>query len=146
MDPSEEVTIEFFLDAVVQEKHNREIYSLQFCPFLGYDHYFATVAFNNVCVYKIVSENQIDGNKVELVLAYEDQNPQETFYCLSFVRLHNKLTPSIAVGGKDAAIKVLDLMSYEMNSLLQGHGNCISDLKCHPIDQNLLFSASGQQL
>ncbi len=142
MDENEQ--IEFTLDATIQEKHHKEIYSLQFCPFIGYDNYFATCAFGNLCIYKLLGDENQNENKVELVLAYEDQNPQEVFYCLSFVRLHGKTSPSIAVGGHDAAIKVFDVISFEIDSVLQGHGSGISDLKCHPVDQNLLLSASGE--
>ena len=51
----------------------------------------------------------------------------------------------LVVAGVRGILKVINLLSFELEATLRGHGHDIDDLTVHPVDLNLVLSASKDE-
>lgn len=130
----------FSLNTIIQESHSQEIYSLKFCNTVSsFYNYFATVGVNRTTIYRINDEH------VELVYSYCDLDEEELYYTCAWCTLGEENIPLLAVAGLCGAIKIINILKQDIAAILPGHGNSVNDLKVHPIDTNLLLSASKDE-
>ena len=119
----------------ILEDHRKPIYCVTFCEHFGYQHMFATCGANTVSVYSIAN------NICQLVQAYMDEDVEEEYYACTWGSTIDG-APTLLIGGVRGIIKVLNCATFVVELILPGHGNAINDLKIHPVDDGLCFSAS----
>lgn len=135
------LNLEFTLNKIVNEEQKpHEIYSIRFCDNIrDFWSYFATVGGNHALIYEIKIKNQI-----QLIQGYVDEDKDELFYSCCWVSSLKGL-PLLIVGGFRGILKVINCITFELEDSLLGHGNAINDLRTHPVDPNLVFSASKDE-
>jgi len=128
---------------VLEEDHKAEIYSCRFCDILpGYASYFASAGGTCITIYNINESDQ-----VEVVQAYKDDDDglldrkSEIFYTLAWASTLDG-HPLVCAGGVRGIIKCIDVCAGIIAPLLIGHGGDVLDLRTHPVNPNLLLSAS----
>lgn len=126
------VKLQFIFNRVIREEHQEKIYGL--CCM---DSLFASVAGGSVSVYCINEDSSCD-----LKLAYIDEDTDETFYCCAWAFTDE---PILLVGGVKGSIKAINVARNELECCFIGHGNAVNDVKVHPVDQNLVLSASKDE-
>lgn len=132
--------LEFTINKIITEEHRpSQVFSVRFCdvsPPLS--QYFATAGANCLSIYKICDDNSID-----FVQGYRDEDIEEDLYSCTWCLIHG--TPLVCVAGLRGIIKCFDISIFELHSILLGHGNAVNDLKTHPCDEKLIFSASKDE-
>ena len=126
------VKLQFIFNRVIREEHQEKIYGL-----CSMDSLFASVGGITVSVYCINEDSSCD-----LKLAYIDEDTEETFYCCAWSFIEE---PILLVGGVKGSIKAINVARNELECCFIGHGNAINDVKVHPVDQNLVLSASKDE-
>ncbi len=102
---------------------------------------FATVNSYYLRIY-----DAFPGQKPKLLSTFQDANPEECFYCLTWAfNADNNAKWWVCAGGIKGVIRVVDVQSNTVKYSLTGHGEAIHDLKMHPRDPALLVSASKDQ-
>lgn len=134
---AQELTFRYLLHA--KETHQHQIYTAKFCPIPGYLDYFCTCGKNKVTVYQVSS----DGCQPRQV--YVDEDPEEIFYTSAWSATLEEGTPLLLVGGIRGIIKVINCLTFVIESVMLGHGGYINDLKVHPVDDSLCLSASKDE-
>ncbi|KNC56452.1 polycomb protein eed [Thecamonas trahens ATCC 50062] len=76
------------------------------------------------------------------LLQLYDESSARTLYSLAW--LHEPATGHalLAVGAADGVIRVMDTTTQKVVHTLRGHGGAVHELRVHPLDDCLLFSAS----
>ena len=111
----------------------------------SFDELLCTVAGTEVLVHGLAS------GRCEVVAVAGDGDVDEELYSCEWQRgfcaTPGTESPAVlvAVGGKAGIVKVLALSGGDLalRHHLIGHGGAVNDLRFHPVDDNLLFSASG---
>jgi polycomb protein EED len=125
----------------VQEEHGEALYCVEFCKGPPpYSSYFATVGANRATVYKCCAEGPL-----RVVQAYTDEDALESFYCCAWSVDRSTGRPLLAFAGRRGVIKIVDVSAQRVVRALKGHGNAVNDIQFHPVDPNLLFSASKDE-
>jgi polycomb protein EED len=135
---------------------------------------FATVGVNCATVYRIDepavedtvagkgSSNTADAGKrartangalmtqctLTTLQAYSDKDEHECFYCCAWgIEQPGAASAGclLAVGGLMRQIRVIDCCAGGVRATLQGHGGAINELRFHPRESALLFSASADE-
>ena len=86
-------------------------------------------------VYRVNPESVL---KVELLQKYVDADSEEIFYACVWLRVNSE--PMLVIAGLRGIIKVINVASFVLESVLPGHGAAVNDLKSHPSHEELLFS------
>ncbi|CAB4493179.1 unnamed protein product [Rhizophagus irregularis] len=100
---------------------------------------FAVVGGRYIIVARLESEKPVALN---IAQKYVDENEQEDFYCCTWSIDPISGAPLLVVAGFTAVIKIIDTSAGSVTKTLQGHGGEIHEMKSHPRDPSLLFSAS----
>ncbi|PKC09958.1 WD40 repeat-like protein, partial [Rhizophagus irregularis] len=100
---------------------------------------FAVVGGRYIIVARLESEKPVALN---IAQKYVDENEQEDFYCCTWSIDPISGAPLLVVAGFTAVIKIIDTSAGSVTKTLQGHGGEIHEMKSHPKDPSLLFSAS----
>ena len=94
---------------------------------------------------KIYNKNEICNQKSnEPIYTFIDSNPNEDFYTISHTEIvfNDRSVKYLAVGGLGSIIRILDLTNLKEQTKLVGHRNEVYELKFHPLESDLLLSAS----
>lgn len=126
--------LEFIFNRTIQQEERKQIYCISFLD----ESIFATGSANVLSVYKINEDFSVD-----LVQAIVDEDANEVFYTCGWSVADD--FPLLVAGGFRGIIKVINVATHEMHRCFIGHGNAVNDIKIHPVDQNLLFSASKDE-
>ena len=131
-------SIGFRLEQVIQEDRKPcNLYSIRFCEALpSYWSHFATVGGNCASVYNIDDKHQ-----VQCLQAFVDEDIEEDLYCCCWSAT-DEGCPLLVVSGLRGILKVVNCVSFEVDSVLLGHGNAVNDIRTHPVNDQLVFSAS----
>lgn len=130
--------LEFGLDVVIQEDHKKPVWCIKFCHILpAYSHHFASVGQNIASIYRI-------GETIDIVQKYVDEDTGENLFTCAWTTIKSGI-PLLVVAGIRGILKVINPVSFEVTSILRGHGSDIDDLCVHPIDTNLILSASKDE-
>ncbi|CAB4429191.1 unnamed protein product [Rhizophagus irregularis] len=100
---------------------------------------FAVVGGRYIIVARLESEKPVALN---IAQKYVDENEQEDFYCCTWSIDPISGAPLLVVAGFTAVIKIIDTSAGSVTKTLQGHGGEIHEMKSHPRDPSLLFSAN----
>jgi len=141
MNNEKPIELGFTLEQIITESYRsntliKEIYDIKFFS----DLYLATCGSSIVFIYEV---NKLNHSLI-VKLSYNDQDSNENFYCLEYSECNNT-SPLLLIAGKNGIIKGINCINYELEIILQGHGNSINDLKVHPVDDGLLLSASKDE-
>ena len=77
--------------------------------------------------------------------SYQDDDPEERLYAIDWGAHPSTCDAMLAVAGEQRQIKVIDCHNWRVHSVLQGHGSAIHEVRFHPIERNLIFSASQDE-
>ena len=116
---SNDLTIKFKLvKTIIEEK--KSLFSVNWLD----TQYFATAGGNCVSVY------QVDDNKkdIKYLQCYVDSDVEEIYYCCVFTYSDNGEAILIFAGFR-GIIKCINCLTFELETILLGHGNAINDLK-----------------
>jgi polycomb protein EED len=78
---------------------------------------------------------------VEHVLSFVDEDKTEELWCSAWSAT-SRGTPILVVAGKNGILKGIDCLTFKVEVILVGHGDSINELKTHPVNDQLMFSAS----
>ena len=130
--------------ARIKEDHGLELYVVSFCdvPVFRkvYGHLFFSAGANRISVYGCSPSAGI-----KLLQAFVDKDDKERYFCGTWMRNRKNNHPLIAVAGLNGVIKIVDCTERAVAKTLLGHGNAVNDLKAHPLNSDLLFSASKDE-
>lgn len=143
-----EQTIGFQLKDIRQaDGYDKKIYCVRFCEHIpSLWSYFATVGSNIIDIYQIVTEtDEIDLIQHHVDEDYDRLNPEDSEVFYSCTWASDKYgSPLIVAAGKQRILKIVNIVTYEVTAL-KGHGDYINELRTHPVDEGLVFSASRDQ-
>ncbi|GBC09127.1 hypothetical protein RclHR1_08620003 [Rhizophagus clarus] len=100
---------------------------------------FAVAGGRNVIIARLDSDKTVPLN---IVQTYVDDDEEENFYCCAWSIDPNVGAPLLAVAGVTRTIKIISTSVGSVIKVLTGHGDEINEIKFHPRDPSLLFSAS----
>jgi polycomb protein EED len=131
-----------FTTCVVEEsKTPRAIYNISFCALGGnFNSIFATVGGNRATVYQLLPDGHIDVRQV-----YVDDDDKEDYYTSRWTFDDRTKSPILIAGGLKGTAKVINCKKQCLVNVLIGHGNSINEICVHPVDQNLVFTASKDE-
>eukprot|EP01041_Mallomonas_annulata_P012698 gene12698-26752_t len=133
-------TMTFRLEDKIDDSAHKRLYSVKYCNNLpSYSDYFAAVGRNSASIYR-----KAEGTLAELVQAYVDEDESEYYYCCTWGANVNGL-PLLLIGGERGIVKGINCINHSLDALLIGHGNSVNDIKVHPVDDNLCFTASKDE-
>ncbi|CAM9611059.1 unnamed protein product [Phaeothamnion confervicola] len=129
---------------MVEEEHGCPLYGIAFCD-QGpqYDTYFASVGSNRATIYQTMSADVHPS--INVAQAYVDEDDEEVFYACAWTTCGAEGGVLLAIAGFRGFVKLLRLARHEVAVTLPGHGNAVNDLRFHPVDPGLLFSASKDE-
>ena len=81
---------------------------------------------------------------ISFVQSYLDSDVEEIFYSLAFT-YNSKGDPILIVAGFRGILKCINCLTFELESILVGHGNAVNDIKIHPLLDFIVFSASKDE-
>lgn len=126
------VKFEFTFNRMIREEHQKSLYAV--CCL---DDIFATVGGNSSSVYRMNGDGSCD-----LILAYLDIDSEEVFYCCAWSFIDE---PILLVGGLKGCVKAINVSRNEMECCFIGHGNAVNDIRVHPVNQDLVLTASKDE-
>jgi polycomb protein EED len=129
------------LEQFIQEDHKpAAIYCARFGAALpAYWNHFATVGSNCVSVYQVNHETV----KMECLQVFVDEDIDEDFYaCCWAANATDGTSPLLVVAGLRGILKVINCTTFVLEGALLGHGNSVNDLRTHPVNDELVLSAS----
>jgi polycomb protein EED len=132
-------TLSLRLEQFIQEDHRpNAVYCARFCEAIpAYWSHFATVGANCVSVYNVTEQV-----KFECLQVFIDEDIDEDFYCCSWAVNTVDGTPLLVAAGLRGILKVINCTTFVLEGALLGHGNCVNDLRTHPVNDELILSAS----
>ncbi|XP_065056988.1 polycomb protein eed-B-like [Rhopilema esculentum] len=126
----------------LKEDHKQPIFGVQFYQLLNDDEkdplVFATVGSNRVSVYKC----EEGSGRITLLQNYCDSDPEENYYTSAWSYNTETSDQILAFAGVKGAIHVVSVARRQSTKYYQGHGSSINELRFHPVEPLLLFSAS----
>lgn len=131
--------MEYILKSILNEDRRRPlIYCVKFFndPLPSTSQIFASCGTNSAMVYRVDSDDNL-----QLVQSFVDEDIEENYFTCDW-SMNEDGVPLLAVAGNRGIIKIFNCIDYKMESVLIGHGNSINEIKVHPIEDYLLFSAS----
>ncbi len=81
---------------------------------------------------------------VEVVQKYVDMDTGENYFTCTWADSGDE-RPLLVLAGIRGILKVLSTVTFEVKVVLRGHGSDIDDLCTHPVDTNLVLSASKDE-
>ena len=130
---TEPVKLEFNFNCSIRED-KKQVYRVS-C--LRTENLFASVGGNIASVYTICSDSSVD-----LLLAYTDADPEEELYAVAWSLVE---TPVLLIGGSCGSVKAINILENELVGCFCGHGNSINNIQVHPVDENLILTASKDE-
>nr|CCA26226.1 DNA topoisomerase putative [Albugo laibachii Nc14] len=125
----------------VKEDHGKALYCVSFCHVAEtYDQVFAAAGGNRITVYECLPDGGLD-----VLQVYSDGDQEEQFFIIAWTIDMLGGSPLLAAAGYRGHIKVIDCVTQSILVVLSGHGNSVNELKFHPVDPSLLFSASKDE-
>jgi len=129
----------------IKSPEGRPFYFASFCDCVKRaERFFAAVCGNHVTVCELRSDGHIDLRQV-----YADSDEEEQFYTCAWIKDPDADADSDAVlllvAGFRGIIKIIDCKTCTLKGALIGHGNHVNELCVHPIDSNLIVSASRDE-
>ena len=128
----------------IKEDHGLQLYVVNFCNLpafqKAYEQIFFSAGANRISVYQFSPRAG-----VKCLQAFVDEDSKERFFCGTWMRDRKTNHPLITAAGLNGVIKIVDCTERTVVKCLLGHGNAINDLKAHPINPDLLFSASKDE-
>ncbi|GBB99209.1 hypothetical protein RclHR1_03450004 [Rhizophagus clarus] len=112
---------------------------------VSFNHYdsdnsiFAAVGGRHVIIARFDSNRPVAFNVVQ---TYEDDDKEEDYYCCTWSINPDNGAPLLAVAGATGIIKIISTSVGLVIKSLTGHGGEINEIKFHPREPFLLFSAS----
>lgn len=133
--------LNFCLRRIITEDHKpSQIYCTRFCDSVhSYSSYFSSVGANTLSVYRID-----DDGSVSIVQVYLDEDSEEIFYSCAW-SANKALEPLLVVSGLRGILKVINCKTFVLEGVLFGHGNAVNDIRVHPLDDDLVLSASKDE-
>eukprot|EP00112_Aurelia_sp_Birch-Aquarium-sp1_P017205 Seg397.19 transcript_id=Seg397.19/GoldUCD/mRNA.D3Y31 product="Polycomb protein eed-A" protein_id=Seg397.19/GoldUCD/D3Y31 len=126
----------------LKEDHKQPIFGVQFFQLFHDDEkdplVFATVGSNRVSIYKC----EEGSGRVTLLQNYCDSDPEENYYTCSWSYDTESCDPILSFAGVKGVIHIVSIVRRQCTKYYQGHGSSINELRFHPVDPCLLFSAS----
>ena len=117
------------------------VYAIAFCDVGGEEtQRFAAVGANRVAVYSVGGDGDIG-----IARSYVDSDVNESFFACEWSTDEISRMPLLAVGGSRGIVKIINSATLNLHRALVGHGNSINDFAFHPVDTNLLLSASKDE-
>ena len=119
------------------------VYAMAFCRGISKNaaQHFAAVGANRVTVYRLAAG---DGN-ISVACSYVDSDTDESFFACGWSMQKRGRMPLLAVGGSRGIVKIINCTTLGLHRVLVGHGNSINAFAFHPVDDNLLLSASKDE-
>lgn len=126
---------------VLKAGHGKPVFCVSFnnCD-LFYRNVFAAAGSNQVEIYECLK-----GGDVEMLHAYRDPNPEESFYVCAWSIDLQTSAPLLIFAGVSGVIRMVDCREERLIHNFIGHGNSVNDLKVSPHDPELLLSASKDE-
>ena len=126
----------------LEEDHRMPIYGVSVNHHLGpeYPTIFATVGINRVSIYEAKSHHS--NFATAFLQCYVDPDAKENFYTCAWSFNPDNGKPLLAAAGSNGIIRVFCPATMKCIESIIGHTNSIYELKFHPVDPNLLLSAS----
>lgn len=84
----------------------------------------------------------LPNGSVDPIQLYVDEEARECFYSLAWTIDLRTGAALLLMAGECGVIKVLDTHSRRVVRRLVGHGSSVNELRVHPLDLNVLLSAS----
>lgn len=134
---SKEARLDFVFNCAIAQENGKPVYSVKFAPRSSI---FAAVGGNVASIYKIDPST----SRCTLKQAFVDDDAEEIFYCADWSMVSGH-SPVLVLAGMRGVVKAIDVTKNEVKCYLVGHGNDINDIKVHPIDANLLLTASKDE-
>ncbi|CAI5746616.1 unnamed protein product [Peronospora destructor] len=124
-----------------REDHGNALYCVTFCDVLPiYEHMFAAAGGNRLTVYECLENGGLD-----VIQVYCDGDQEEQYFTAAWTVDVLTGSPLLAAAGFRGHIKVINCITQSVLIVLSGHGNSVNELKFHPVDPSLLFSASKDE-
>ena len=136
----EKVKLPYRCTGFYKEGHGQPLYGVSVNPHVmkGKCVMFATVGFNRVTVY----QTEETGDKIKMLQCYADPDTKENFYSCAWSYDTDTGNPILAAGGVRGIVRVLSPASMTCVRNLVGHTNSINEVMFHPMNPDLLVSAS----
>ena len=131
----------FRFTAMLAEDHKSPLYTLSFCeqgP--GRNTHFVVAGSNRATVYECVPSGDL-----KMVQCYVDEDESEAYYASGWAIDDATGAPLLLLGGLQAQLKIIDCSQEHVVGALVGHGNSINEIRGHPLDIRLVFSASKDE-
>eukprot|EP00941_MAST-03F_sp_MAST-3F-sp1_P003589 g3589.t1 len=123
------------------EDSRQPVYDVKFCDFgEPYENYLATVGTTSVCIFRLC-----ENGDVELIQTYVDEDVDNALFCCDWTVDRENDHPLLAFGGRRGHVKVIDVSTFQVVKILKGHGDAVNDMQFHPVDENLLLTASKDE-
>ncbi|PKK70245.1 WD40 repeat-like protein [Rhizophagus irregularis] len=130
----------YCLEHTIMETAKTSYYGVSFNRYDPHDNnIFAVVGGRNVIIARLDSDKPV---ALKVVQTYVDDDEGENFYCCAWSVDPNIGAPLLAVAGATSIIKIINTSVGSAMKALTGHGNEINEIKFHPREPSLLFSAS----
>uniref|UniRef100_H3H2I7 Uncharacterized protein n=3 Tax=Phytophthora ramorum TaxID=164328 RepID=H3H2I7_PHYRM len=124
-----------------REDHGNALYCVAFCDVLPiYERMFAVAGGNRLTVYECLENGGLD-----VIQVYCDGDQEEQYFTAAWTVDVLTGSPLLAAAGFRGHIKVINCITQSVVIVLSGHGNSVNELKFHPVDPSLLFSAGKDE-
>ncbi|KAL3674981.1 hypothetical protein V7S43_000906 [Phytophthora oleae] len=124
-----------------REDHGNALYCVTFCNVLPiYERMFAVAGGNRLTVYECLENGGLD-----VIQVYCDGDQEEQYFTAAWTVDVLTGSPLLAAAGFRGHIKVINCITQSVVIVLSGHGNAVNELKFHPVDPSLLFSAGKDE-
>lgn len=101
------------------------------------------ITCNGTCVRVYEARKKL---KPLLLQVYEDEDPEEEFYCVGWTyNVDGNHEWWACAAGKKGVLRVFNVQQGCVKKSLTGHGEAINDLKVHPRDPALVITASKDE-
>ena len=123
------------------EKKLFSVYDVQFCPYTpsNVTPIFAAVGHVHTIICR-PSPTSSEG--VKIIRWFKDQDPEAALNSVTWACDPKTRHPLVCVAGAKSILKVLDVKTGRLVHTLSGHGGAIQDLITHPLDPEVIVSAS----
>lgn len=116
-----------------------EVRCVEFWPSLLGPPVFAALGGRRIAVC------EISPKQLKLLRTFRDEDEAEDFHCSCFTQSLIDNRPLVCAGGASGVVKIVNLESAALHSVLVGHGGPVNDLKPFTGKPDLLFSCSTDE-